>query len=85
MAPAVRFLRLLPGQLARRWREALAAVWFGWGTISVFASGGPVAYMPYTLIWLGVGLAGWLSVRRWAPPPARRSRASRPPEGEPAP
>ncbi len=85
MVPAVRFLRLLPGQLARRWREALAAVWFGWGTISVFASGGPVAYMPYTLIWLGVGLAGWLSVRRWAPPPARRSWASKPPEGEPAP
>ena len=87
MARVLRFLRLLLSGLARRWREVLAAIWGVWGTISIFAGGGPVGDMPYTVIWLITGLAGWGLVLRLAPPP-RRSRhglPSKPPVGDPPP
>ena len=87
MAPALRFLRLLLSELARRWRELLAAIWLAWGTISIFAGGGPVGDMPYTVIWLIAGLAGWGLVMRLAPPPrrSRRRLPSKPPVGDPPP
>ncbi|MDA8330081.1 MAG: type IV secretory system conjugative DNA transfer family protein [Candidatus Dormibacteraeota bacterium] len=87
MARALRFLRLLLPEVARRWREVLAAVWAVWAAISIITGGGPVADMPYTVIWLAVGLIGWLVVMRYAPPPprSRRQRFSRPPVGDPPP
>ncbi|MDA8330745.1 MAG: type IV secretory system conjugative DNA transfer family protein, partial [Candidatus Dormibacteraeota bacterium] len=87
MARALRFLRLLLPELARRWREVLAAIWAVWAAISIFAGGGAVADMPYTVIWLAVGLIGWLLIMRYAPPPLRsqRERISGPPVWDPPP
>ncbi len=85
MARSFRFLRLLLSELARRWREVLAAIWGVWAAISIIAGGGPVGDMPYTVIWLIAGLIGWLLVRRYAPPPPRPQRQlpSKPPVGDP--
>ncbi len=85
MASALRFLRLLVSELARRWRELIAGIWGVWTAISIIAGGGPVADMPYTLMWLATGLIGWLLVMRYAPPPPRPrcQLPSRPPVGNP--
>ncbi len=85
MARSLRFLRLLLSELARRWREVLAAIWGVWAAISIIAGGGPVADMPYTVIWLIIGFIGWMLVMRYAPPGPRprRQLPSRPPVGDP--
>ncbi len=85
MVRTLRFIRLLLLELARRWRAVLAGIWAIWASFSVIAGGGPVADMPYTVIWLLAGLFGWWLVMRFAPPPPRASRhlPSLPPVGDP--
>ena len=50
MPTVLRFLRLLGPALLRQWRELLSGLWVILAAISIFANGGPVADMPYTLL-----------------------------------